>query len=57
LIHLASVNQFSLLKRFFHTVQTIPPVYKEVVVQGRGRAGDFEVLQTAHDGWVLVYTC
>jgi hypothetical protein len=26
MIHLASVNQFSLLKRFLQTVHTIPPV-------------------------------
>ncbi len=54
LIHLASVNQFSLLKRFFHTVHTIPLVYEEVVAQGHGRAGDFEVRQALQDGSVLV---
>ena len=56
LIHLASVNQFSLLKRFFHTVHTIPPVYEEVVAQGQGRSGDFEVRQAVQDGWVFVDT-
>jgi predicted nucleic acid-binding protein len=56
LIHLASINQLSLLKRFFHTVQTITPVYQEVVVQGHGRAGDFELRQAVREGWVWVDT-
>ena len=54
LIQLASVNQFSLLKRFFHTIHTIPQVYEEVVAQGQGRAGDFEMRQALQDRWVLV---
>ncbi|MGF1613732.1 MAG: DUF3368 domain-containing protein [Gammaproteobacteria bacterium] len=54
LIHLASVNQFSLLQRFFHTVHTIPQVYEEVVAQGQGRAGDFEMRQALQERWVLV---
>ena len=54
LIHLARVKQFSLLKRFFHTLYTIPQVYEEVVAQSRGRAGDFEVRQALQDRWVLV---
>ncbi|MGH8659647.1 MAG: DUF3368 domain-containing protein [Gammaproteobacteria bacterium] len=54
LIHLASVKQFSLLKRFFHTLHTIPQVYEEVVTQGQGRAGDFEVRQALQERWLLV---
>lgn len=50
LIHLASVKQFSLLKRFFHTLHTIPQVDEEVVAQGQGRAGDFEVRQALQAG-------
>jgi predicted nucleic acid-binding protein len=30
LIHLASIRQFSLLKRFFHTLHRVPQVYEEV---------------------------
>jgi predicted nucleic acid-binding protein len=56
LIHLASVNQFSLLRRFFHTIHTIPQVYAEVVAQGRGRAGDFEMRQALQERWVWVET-
>lgn len=41
LIHLASVKQFSLLKRFFHTLHTISQVYKEVVAQGQGCWGSW----------------
>jgi hypothetical protein len=29
LIHLASVRHFSLLKRFFHTLHTVPQVYEK----------------------------
>ncbi|MGH8603367.1 MAG: response regulator, partial [Gammaproteobacteria bacterium] len=54
LIHLAGVKQFSLLKRFFHTLHTIPQVYEEVVTQGQGRAGDFEMRQALQERWLLV---
>lgn len=54
LIHLASVRQFSLLRRFFHTIHTIPQVYEEVVTQGQGRAGDFDVRQALQEQWLLV---
>jgi len=54
LIHLASVKQFSLLKRFFHTIHNIPQVYEEVVTQGQGRAGDFDVRQALQERWLLV---
>jgi predicted nucleic acid-binding protein len=56
LIHLASIRQFSLLKRFFHTLHRVPQVYEEVVAQGQGRAGDFEVRQALQDRWLLVGT-
>ncbi len=56
LISLASVRQFPLLKRFFHTLHTVPQVYEEVVAQGQGRAGDFEVRQALQDRWLLVGT-
>ncbi|MDN5870946.1 MAG: DUF3368 domain-containing protein [Nitrococcus sp.] len=56
LIHLASVKQFPLLKRFFHTLHTIPQVYEEVVAQGEGRAGELEVRQALQDRWILVST-
>lgn len=54
LIHLASVKQFSLLRQFFHTLHTIPQVYEEVVTQGQGRAGDFEVRQALQDQWISI---
>lgn len=54
LIHLASVKQFSLLKRFFHTLYTVSQVYEEVVAQGHGRAGDFEVREALQDRWLLI---
>lgn len=54
LIHLASVKQFPLLKRFFRTLHTIPRVCEEVVAQGEGRAGELEVRQALRDRWILV---
>jgi predicted nucleic acid-binding protein len=56
LIHLASVNQFSLLKQFFHTLCTIPQVYDEVVGQGQGRAGAVELRQAVDERWVSIET-
>jgi hypothetical protein len=38
---------FSLLKRFFDTLLTIPQVYNEVVTQGQRRPGAFELQQAA----------
>lgn len=54
LIHLASVKQFPLLKRFFRILHTIPQVCEEVVAQGEGRAGELEVRQALRDQWILV---
>lgn len=54
LIHLSIVNQFSLLKQFFHRIFIVPQVYEEVVVQGKGRPGAGELLQAIQEGWIII---
>lgn len=51
LIHLARIGQLSLLKLFFDTVTIPPAVWREVVEQGLGKAGAFEVKQA---DWIKI---
>ena len=39
LIHLAAIGRLALLEQFFKRVTVPPAVWREVVEQGRGRAG------------------
>jgi len=54
LIHLASVAQFPLLKRFFQPLYIVPHVFDEVVLQGKGRSGDPELRQALSEQWIDV---
>jgi predicted nucleic acid-binding protein len=54
LIHLAAIGQFALLRRYFHKVFIVPQVYDEVVIQGRARAGEGELLQAIEEGWIAL---
>lgn len=45
LIHLAKIGHLALLKAFFDTVTIPPAMWREVVEQGTGRVGAFEVKQ------------
>jgi len=54
LIHLAAVNQFSLLNRFFQNLLIIPHVFEEVATQGAGRAGSMELWQAIQEKWITV---
>ena len=45
LIHLASIKQLDLLRKFFEHIVIPLAVWKEVVEQGRDRAGALEVEQ------------
>jgi hypothetical protein len=51
-IHLATVNQFALLQRYFQSVVTIQEVYNEVVTQGRGLPGSQELAVAREAGFV-----
>jgi uncharacterized protein len=51
-IHLATVNQFALLQRYFQSVVTIHEVYDEVVTQGRGLPGSQELAAAREAGFV-----
>jgi predicted nucleic acid-binding protein len=54
LIHLAAVNQFRLLNRFFQHLLIIPQVYEEVVTQGTGRPGSLELQQAFQQKWITI---
>lgn len=54
LIHLAAIGQLDLLKEFFEHVTIPPAVWREVVEQGKGRAGAVEVARARQAGWIGV---
>lgn len=49
LIHLARIGRLDLLQRFFESITIPPAVWREVVEQGRGRAGAIEIEQARQD--------
>jgi len=53
LIHLAQVNQFNLLKRFFAKIVIPQIVYQEVVSEGKGRFGAQELKEALNAGWII----
>ena len=54
LIHLASIGRLELLREFYEGITIPPAVWREVVTEGKGRAGAAEV-ETAHDAnWIEV---
>lgn len=54
LIHLASIGRLALLKAFYSQIVVPPAVWREVVEQGKGRAGAGEVEQARRAGWIKV---
>lgn len=54
LIHLAVIGQFALIRRYFHNLFIVPHVYDEVVIQGKARAGEGELLQAIEEGWITL---
>jgi len=54
LIHLAAIGRLSLLRDFYERVIIPPAVWREVVEEGRGRAGAREVEEAALSGWLKV---
>jgi uncharacterized protein len=51
-IHLATINQFSLLHQYFESIVTIREVYDEVVTQGRNLPGSQELAAACEAGFV-----
>ena len=54
LIHLAAIGRLILLKEFYGRITVPPAVWKEVVEEGKGRAGASEVEKAREDGWIEV---
>jgi len=52
LIGLSGIGHLSLLRSLFGTVVVPPAVWREVVVEGRGRPGASETREAAAHGWV-----
>jgi len=54
LIHLAAIARLGLLKEFYDKVIVPPSVWREVVEEGKGRAGGVEVERARREGWIVV---
>lgn len=54
LIHLAAIGRLTLLKDFYQKITIPPAVWKEVVEEGRSRAGAVEVEEAHQAGWIEV---
>lgn len=54
LIHLATIGRLALLKEFYGKITIPPAVWKEVVEEGKGRAGVTEVEEARQGGWIEV---
>ena len=52
LIHLARIERFGLLRRFYSTIAIPEAVWREVVEEGEGRPGAPETRAAYEDGWV-----
>lgn len=56
LIHLAGIGRFELLKAFYERIIIPPAVWREVVEEGRGRAGASEVENGLDETWIEILT-
>jgi len=54
LIHLAGIGRLALLEKFYERITITPAVWREVVEQGKGRAGAVEVANAHQAGWIEV---
>jgi predicted nucleic acid-binding protein len=54
LVHLSAIGRFGLLKEIYLQLLIPPAVWKEVVVDGKGRAGQSEVTAGIEAGWILI---
>jgi predicted nucleic acid-binding protein len=54
LIHLAVIGRLDLLKEFYGKITIPPAVWREVVEEGKGRAGAVEVEEARQAKWIEV---
>lgn len=54
LIHLASIDRFELLRTLYRQVLIPPAVWREVVEEGGGRAGEAETEEAVAAGWIEI---
>ncbi len=54
LIHLTAMGRLGLLKEFYGKITIPAAVRREVVEEGKGRAGSVEVMKALKDGWIKV---
>ena len=57
LIHLAAIGRLGLLKEFYGRIIIPSAVWREVVEEGKGRAGAIEVEEARQAGWIEVVSC
>jgi len=54
LIHLAAIGRLVLLREFYGKITIPPAVWKEVIEEGKGRAGAIEMEKALEAGWIEV---
>ena len=54
LIHLGAIGRLALLRAFYGKISVPPAVWREVVEEGKGRAGAIEVEEAREAGWIEV---
>ncbi|MBI2875643.1 MAG: DUF3368 domain-containing protein [Candidatus Tectomicrobia bacterium] len=54
LIHLAAIDRLALLKDFYGKITLPPAVWREVIEEGKGKAGAVEIEKARQTGWIEV---
>lgn len=54
LIHLERIGRLELLKSFYARIIITPAVWREVVEQGKGRAGAAQIANARDTGWIEI---
>lgn len=54
LIHLAAIGRLALLREFYEKITIASAVWREVVAEGKGRAGAVQVEKARQAGWIEV---
>lgn len=54
LIHLAAIGRLTLLREFYEKITIPSAVWREVVEEGKGRAGAVDVEKACEAGWIEV---
>jgi predicted nucleic acid-binding protein len=54
LVHLSAIARFELLKQIYIQLLIPPAVWREVVLEGKGRAGEVDLKRGVEAGWISI---